>query len=78
MEQLFPWLAAHWHEVVEVAGALWLIVSVYVALTPSKADDAWLAQIAQRISFLGPRNAPGFSLPGVKPKPPEEPEEPPK
>ena len=75
--QAFDWLLAHWDDIVTVAGALWLIVSIYVALTPSKEDDAWLARVAQRLSFLGPRNAPGLSLPGVRPKPPEAPEEPP-
>jgi hypothetical protein len=65
-----------------IAGLLYGVVSAVVAMTPTKADDAWLARWAQRLSFLRPPNAaPGLfgrlpllgrlSLPGTRPQPRE-------
>lgn len=71
---MIEWLAEHWDECVEVAGLVWVLVSIYVALTPSKADDAWLRRVAQRLSFLGSRNDrvwPTLSPPGARTPPPE-------
>jgi hypothetical protein len=60
-------------EIVAILGAAYALLSAFVAVTPSTADDAALMRVAQRISFLSPRNVPGrFSLPGKAPGKPED------
>lgn len=65
MQDALDWLTDHWQTIVQVGGALYVLISVVVAATPSKEDDAWWARVAQRLSFLKPTNVPGtLSLPG--------------
>jgi hypothetical protein len=59
----------HHNEILAILGAAYALLSAFVAVTPSTADDAALMRVAQRISFLTPRNIPGrFSLPGKMPR----------
>jgi hypothetical protein len=55
-------------EILALLGTAWALVSGVVALTPTKKDDAFIARVMQRISFLAPRNIGGFSMPGKLPK----------
>jgi hypothetical protein len=62
-------LIDHHAEILALLGVAWTLVSGIVALTPSKADDAFLVRLMQRVSFFAPRNVPGvFSLPGKMPR----------
>jgi hypothetical protein len=59
----------HHSEILAILGAAYALLSAFVAVTPSTADDAALMRVAQRLSFLSPRNVPGrFSLPGKMPR----------
>ena len=37
------WIIAHWQEIVAVAGAIVIVARLIVKLSPTQADDAWLA-----------------------------------
>ena len=67
MADLLTWLSTHRVELLEAAGAVYVLASIYVALTPSPDDDRALRGIVERLSFLQPRTSPGvLSLPGAK------------
>ena len=69
---LVTWCQAHRVEIIEAAAALWVLASIYVSLTPGKADDEALTRaraVIERLSFLQPKDAPGLlSAPGRKAK----------
>ena len=68
MTDILAWIADHRAELLEAAGAVYLLASIYVALTPSPDDDRVLRGVVERLSFLQPRDRPGvLSLPGAKP-----------
>lgn len=67
-----------WEAWLAIGGAAWTLLSLIVKATPTTADDAWLARIVQRVSFLRPPNVPDgllpgplarLSLPGTRPRP---------
>lgn len=65
------WVSQNWDTIAGVGTAVLTIVSLIVAATDTKEDDAWLKRVLQTLSFLKPNNIPGLlSLPGVRPKPP--------
>ena len=47
------WIIAHWQEVVAVAGAIVIVARLIVKLTPTQADDAWLAKVLDVIGHIG-------------------------
>jgi hypothetical protein len=65
------------YEVMAAVGALWTLVSMVVAMTPTQRDDEALSRVRaffDRISFLLPKNVPSgplwrLSMPGLR-KPP--------
>ncbi len=62
----------NWDQILSIGAALWALVSLIVALTPTQDDDKWLASVAVRFSFLKPRDQPGvLSLPGILPRAPD-------
>lgn len=70
---LVTWLQEHRVEVAEMAVALWVALSIYVRLTPSKRDDEQLSRfrtdVLEVFSGLQPRDGQGvFSMPGRKAK----------
>lgn len=70
---LVTWLQEHRVEVAEMVAALWVALSIYVRLTPSKRDDEQLSrfrvQFLEVLSFLQPKDGQGvLSLPGRKAK----------
>lgn len=68
MSDVLTWIADHRAELLEAVGAVYLLASLYVAITPSPDDDRALRGLAERLSFLQPKDAPGvLSLPGAKP-----------
>ena len=68
MTDLMTWIDTHRMELLEMAAAAWVLASIYVRLTPGKADDEALSrfrtEVLERLSFLQPRDGVGvFSLP---------------
>lgn len=61
---------------IEIGGALWTVISLVVAATPTQKDDEALSRVRaalERVSYLRPINVPGlFSLPGTRKPPPAE------
>jgi len=47
------WIIAHWQEIVAVAGAIVIVARLIVKLTPTQADDAWLAKVLDVIGHIG-------------------------
>ena len=72
MTDLMTWIDTHRMELLEMAAAAWVLASIYVRLTPGKADDEALTRaraVIERLSFLQPKDAPGLlSAPGRKAK----------
>lgn len=62
-----------WADIGMAAGALYALLNVFVALTPTQRDDEALSRaraLLERMVFLSPRNVPGvFSLPGKRARP---------
>ena len=76
MTDMMTWIDTHRMELLEMAAAAWVLASIYVRLTPGKADDEALSrfrtEVLERLSFLQPRDGVGvFSLPTQKAKRPE-------
>ena len=70
MTDLMTWIDTHRMELLEMAAAAWVLASIYVRLTPGKADDEALSrfrtEVLERLSFLQPRDGKGvLSLPGA-------------
>ena len=69
MTDLMTWIDTHRMELLEMAAAAWVLASIYVRLTPGKADDEALSRLRaalERASFLQPRDGKGIlSLPGA-------------
>ena len=70
MIDLMTWITTHYAQIAEGLGALYVLASIYVSLTPGAADDAALGRVRaviERLSFLQPKDAPGLlSAPGRK------------
>ena len=65
MGDIGRWLVDHWPELLAAAYAL---ASVIVAATPTPTDDAVLARVVARLSFLLPRDVRGIlKVPGKEP-----------
>lgn len=72
MNDMMHWITTHYVQIAEGLGALYVLASIYVSLTPGKADDEALTRARaaiERLSFLQPQDADGvLSLPGRKAK----------
>lgn len=73
MNDLLTWIASNWTEIGAAAGALYVLLSIVVRLTPTKRDDEALSAAHEffiRASVLAPKdmNAGLISLPGALPK----------
>lgn len=72
MIELLTWITTHYAQIAEGLAALYVLASIYVSLTPGKADDEALTRaraVIERLSFLQPKDAPGLlSAPGRKAK----------
>ena len=75
MTDMMTWITTHYAQIAEGLAALYVLASIYVSLTPGKADDEALTRaraVIERLSFLQPRDGVGvFSLPTQKAKRPE-------
>lgn len=59
MENLLPWVATHWVDILAVYGAVVGVATMIVGLTPSTRDDAILAKIVgflNHFSTLNPKS----------------------
>ena len=69
MTELLTIIESHGAEILAAAGIGYLLLSVFVAMTPTKADDEALSRLRaalERASFLQPRDGKGvLSLPGA-------------
>ena len=52
MEQILPWISAHWDTVLAIYGAVVACATIIVKVTPTQADDAILAKVISVISFF--------------------------
>ena len=72
MTDMMTWITTHYAQIAEGLAALYVLASIYVSLTPGKADDEALSRaraVIERLSFLQPKDAPGLlSAPGRKAK----------
>ena len=72
MTHMMTWITTHYAQIAEGLAALYVLASIYVSLTPGKADDEALTRaraVIERLSFLQPKDAPGLlSAPGRKAK----------
>ena len=69
MIEAMDWVAERWDTIAAGLAALYALVSVIVALTPTPDDDAWLRRVAERLSALSPPGSRGpIKLPGRAPK----------
>lgn len=66
--------------IITLVAAIWSLLSIIVALTPTPIDDVVLTvtrRVLERLSFLQPKNSPGVvSVPGApaaRPHPPLDP-----
>lgn len=69
MTDMMTWITTHYAQIAEGLAALYVLASIYVSLTPGKADDEALTRaraVIERLSFLQPRDGKGIiSLPGA-------------
>lgn len=70
--EIIEWITAHKAEIAEAFGALWLLVSIVVRITPTPKDDEALSKVRaflERVSFLAPQSTGRvLSLPGSNPR----------
>ncbi len=69
MTDLMTFFESHGAQLLVAAGIGYLLLSVFVAMTPTKADDEALSRLRaalEKVSFLQPRDGKGvLSLPGA-------------
>lgn len=53
------WVEQHWEQLAAAAAALYALVSIIVALTPTPRDDEWLKRLMDWLSILKPKDADG-------------------
>lgn len=72
MIEVWKWIVAHRVEIAEAVGALYVLASIVVRLTPSPKDDAALGKVRsvlERVSFLAPADTGRtLTLPGSDPR----------
>jgi hypothetical protein len=72
MMEVWKWVTAHRVEIMEAVGALYLVASIVVRLTPSPKDDAALGKVRgllERLSFLAPIDTGKvLTMPGANPR----------
>jgi hypothetical protein len=47
------WISEHWQELVAAVGGLVIAARVMVKLTPTPADDRWLAKVVKVLKHVG-------------------------
>lgn len=50
---MIAWLQQHWHDVLEIIGAVVTTATLITALTPTPKDDAFLAKVKKVLAALG-------------------------
>ena len=72
MIEVWKWVTTHRVEIMEAVGALYLVASIVVRLTPSPKDDAALGKVRgflERLSFLAPIDTGKvLTMPGANPR----------
>lgn len=50
---MIAWLQEHWHDVLEIIGAVVTAATLITAITPTPKDDTFLAKVKKVLSALG-------------------------
>lgn len=50
---MIAWLQQHWHDVLEIIGAVVTAATLITALTPTPKDDTFLAKVKKVLAALG-------------------------
>jgi hypothetical protein len=56
MANIIPWITAHWADLLAVYGALVLLATAIVKVTPSTKDDEILAKVVKFFDFFSTVN----------------------
>lgn len=63
--EAITWLVAHWGAILELLGALGVLVSMVVGLLPASSSKSKAIAVLGRLSALTHKDAPGtFKMPG--------------
>lgn len=50
---MIAWLQQHWHDVLEIIGAVVTTATLITAITPTPKDDIFLAKVKKVLAALG-------------------------
>lgn len=50
---MIAWLQQHWHDVLEIIGAVVTTATLITAITPTPKDDTFLAKVKKVLAALG-------------------------